>query len=129
MKLWLDDIRPAPEGWLWARTNDQAKHLLMIAERDGTPITECSLDHDLGFHDVEIPEDPDELLEVITLKGQSEETGYDLVCWMLENNLVPKKVTIHSWNPDGARNMAARLSRYAPEDTDLWITPFDPRTI
>jgi hypothetical protein len=103
--------------------------LLLIAERDGTPIVECSLDHDLGYHDVEIPEDPDELLKVLVLRGEAEETGYDLVCWMLENNLVPKKVTIHSWNPDGAKHMAARLARFAPEDTELWVTPFDPKKV
>lgn len=121
-KLWHDDIRPAPDGWLWARTNEQAQEILRKGD-----IVECSLDHDLGYHDVELPEDPNELAEVLVLKGQSEETGYDLVCWMLENDLVPQKVTIHSWNPEGAAHMAARLSRYAPADTDLWVAPFNPK--
>ena len=128
-KLWHDDVRPPPAGWLWARTNDQAKYFLMLAEREGSPIVECSLDHDLGYHDVVLPEDPDELAEVLILRGQSEETGYDLVCWMIEHNLVPKKVTIHSWNPEGARHMAARLARLAPADTELWVVPFNPKSI
>lgn len=119
MRLWLDDIRPAPSGWEWARTNVQAQEFLLTGQ-----VVECSLDHDLGYHDVEIPDDPEQLLEVITLHGTSEETGYDLVCWMLENNLVPKKVTIHSWNPDGAKRMAARLSRLSSEDIEVWVVPF-----
>lgn len=116
MKLWHDDVRPAPEGWVWARTNTEAKSLLLTGR-----VTEVSLDHDLGFHDVVIPDDPDELAEVLILKGQSDQTGYDLVCWMIDNFLVPAKVTIHSWNPLGAQNMAARLNRYGYNCT---ISPF-----
>lgn len=120
MKLWLDDVRPAPEGWVWARKLSEAKEYLA----EGT-VTECSLDHDLGFHDIEIPDDPDELIEVMQLRGQSAETGYDLVNWMIEHECVPAKITIHSWNGDGARYMAARLNYYGHNCT---IAPFkDPR--
>jgi hypothetical protein len=24
MRVWLDDLRPAPEGWEWARTVEEA---------------------------------------------------------------------------------------------------------
>jgi len=116
VKLWLDDVRPAPEGWAWARTNEQAKQILALGN-----VVECSLDHDLGYHDVELPDDPDELAEVLILKGQSEETGLDLVHWMVENEFVPARVTIHSWNPDGAKYMAARLNRFGYSCT---VSPF-----
>lgn len=43
MKLWLDDIRPAPEGWTWAKNANQAIMLLQSAE-----VEAISLDHDLG---------------------------------------------------------------------------------
>lgn len=105
MKIWHDDVRPAPESWLWARTNEEAVRLLC----DHHPVEEISLDHDLGFHDVVLPEDPDELAEVLILRGRSEETGLDLVRWMIDNDLVPPIVTIHSWNPAGAKAMAAAL--------------------
>ena len=71
---------------------------------------EASLDHDLGYHDVDLPEDPDELAEVLILRGQSEETGADLVEWMVKYGFVPPLVTIHSWNPPGAKRMATILS-------------------
>lgn len=104
MKLWHDDIRPAPKGWAWARTNEEAKRLLETGN-----FQLASLDHDLGYHDVEIPEDPDELAEVLLLRGQSEETGLDLVRWMVETKNVPPVIRIHSWNPVGAQAMARVL--------------------
>ncbi len=104
IKVWHDDCRPAPEGWIWARTNAQAIAIL----ENQWPVVEISLDHDLGFHNVEIPDDPDKLIAVMQLKGDEEE-GTELVEWMIENDRVPPHITIHSWNPDGARRMARLL--------------------
>lgn len=118
VQLWHDDVRPAPEGWVWARTNDEAKRILSTSQ-----VVEISLDHDLGFHDVEIPEDPDEFITVMNLKGRDSQTGLDLVHWMVENDLVPETVTIHSWNPPGAQAMAARLNRFGHSVT---VRPFKP---
>lgn len=110
MKLWHDDVRPPPEeGWTWVRTNDDAKHWLAM----GSLVSEISLDHDLGLHDVDVPdpgEDPDGFLDVVTLMGQGEDTGYNLVCWMVEHEHVPDRITIHSWNALGARRMANHLN-------------------
>ena len=27
VNLWLDDVRPAPEGWLWVKTAQEAKEV------------------------------------------------------------------------------------------------------
>jgi hypothetical protein len=94
MKLWHDDVRPAPAGWLWAQNNIQARKILLDEVVD-----ECSLDHDLGCLPV----------EGIYAKGSAEETGLDLVKWMIEADCVPQKVAIHSWNPVGAMRMAKAL--------------------
>jgi len=106
MKLWHDDIRPAPEGWVWARTNKEA-----MAHLETGDVEEISLDHDLGLHDLteeQIEADP----ELLFGRGQAEETGYHLVEWMIEHDCVPEHVTIHSWNPSGADMMANRLNRF-----------------
>ena len=58
-KLWLDDERPEPEGWVRAKT---AGHAVMLLA-SGT-FGEVSLDHDLG---------PD-----------SAGTGYQVACWLEE---------------------------------------------
>jgi len=116
MKLWHDDIRPAPEGWEWARTNDEA-----IAYLEKFPVEEISLDHDLGLDYIELPEDPDELITVLQLRGQADENGFHLAVWMCYNEKLPEKITIHSWNPDGAKRMAAVFNDYGK---DVEIKPF-----
>ena len=43
MKVWLDDERGAPEGWMRVRWPDEAIALLKTGQ-----VTHLSLDHDLG---------------------------------------------------------------------------------
>lgn len=119
-KLWLDDVRPPPEGWVWAKTNDEAKQLLLDEE-----VTHCSLDHDLGMHIAQDVNDWDEIIELAYAQQDEEEaeTGYDLVSWMIENERVPEHITIHSWNPDGAHRMAMRFVDAGYECT---LAPFKP---
>ena len=28
MKLWVDDVRPAPEGYVWAKSVNEAKNII-----------------------------------------------------------------------------------------------------
>lgn len=100
MKIWHDDVRPAPDGWLWAATNAAAQELFAQYS-----IEAISLDHDLGA----IPTGEMSPTEILYLKGSGEETGLDLVMWMIEQDCVPASVTIHSWNPAGAKRMAQGL--------------------
>lgn len=45
MKLWLDDVRPPPDGWVWVKSAPDAYvHL----DKYWYDIEEVSLDHDLG---------------------------------------------------------------------------------
>lgn len=46
MKLWIDDIRKAPNGWVWVKTSTEAIKMLL-----SHPIEEISFDHDLGGED------------------------------------------------------------------------------
>lgn len=122
MKLWLDDVRPAPDGWHWARTNAEAKAALLRGNVD-----ECSLDHDLGLHELtdEQINDWDHVISVsYALQATGTETGLDLVEWMIQHDLVPDEVTIHSWNPDGAHRMAMRL---VDDGHEVLLAPFNPR--
>lgn len=126
MKLWHDDVRPAPEGWVRARTNSEAKQFLrQRTEPDGRmTVTVASLDHDLGADDAErFERDSPEWWDAMRRAGRGAETGFDLVEWMVENDSVPPLVLIHSWNPAGAERMAARLRRFSP-DTEVHCLPF-----
>ena len=86
MKLWLDDVRPAPEGWAWVKNVQTARVALRLGK-----VSEASLDHDLG---------------------EDEPTGYDLVSWMEETGCWPSgQVHVHSANPVGAARMRQVIDR------------------
>lgn len=110
VKLWHDDVRPAPEGWVWATDNKTAQMIL-----EDRAVSECSLDHDLGA----------EGSSIFTKGSSPDGTGYDLVKWMIENDCVPQKITIHSWNGVGARRMAQTLNAAGHSVT---LAPFSLET-
>ena len=89
MRVWLDDERPAPPGWVWAFTPEQAIGLLGL----GT-VAEMSLDHDLGLPD-----------------GPAERTGYTVLLWLereVGNGRWPHplpEMAVHSANPAGRDRM------------------------
>ena len=93
MKLWLDDVRDPRGygciGWFWVKSYEEAVATLKFGD-----VEEASLDHDLGYAD---PKEP---------------TGYDVVCWMEENNVWPKRVSVHSMSPFGAKRMMDVIGRH-----------------
>jgi hypothetical protein len=100
MKVFLDDCRPAPAGWVATRWPDEVIRLLEIRG-----VTEISLDHDLGDDE----------------RG----TGYDVLAWIEEAVAVrdfrPPNIHVHSANPAARLRMVAaiaaieRLARRARE--------------
>ena len=90
VKLWLDDVRPAPDGWEHVFTASEA-----IAHFATGNVVEASLDHDLGPSDAG--------------------TGYDVLAWV-EKALgahawygpLPR-IYVHSANPVGRTNMLTSL--------------------
>lgn len=49
MKLWVDDIVKAPEGWTWYRSVGGAKSFIQVYEKKNTdPLTLISVDTDAG---------------------------------------------------------------------------------
>lgn len=109
MRLWLDDVRPAPEGWEWARDAETAVAKLEVALRDGEPLEAVSLDHDLGA-------DPG---QGVYARGNSEICGCYVVDYLIQvQPPIEEPIRIHSWNPSEARKMATALN-YAGYDVDL----------
>lgn len=94
-KLWLDDERPAPDGWLHVKSAHEAIKALQDnqAATGEDIITDVSLDHDLG-HDV---------------VGN----GYTVASFIeqgaMEGTLRPMRLTVHSANPVGRERMKAAL--------------------
>ena len=88
MKLWIDDVRPAPEGWVHAKTAEEARKWI----ESGEMIQAISFDHDLG---------------------EGQENGHDLVSLVEERVYLGKmglpEMAVHSANPVGARRIFAAI--------------------
>lgn len=84
MKVYLDDERETPDGWVRTYWPQEAIELLKTNK-----VTEISLDHDLGDDE----------------RG----TGYDVVLWIEEavftKGYQPPKVTVHSANSSARHKM------------------------
>ena len=84
MKVYLDDERTTPEGWVRTYWPDEVIELLETGE-----VSDLSLDHDLGDDD----------------RG----TGYDVLLWIEEmvytHDFVPPKMKVHSANSSARQKM------------------------
>ena len=84
IKVYLDDERATPEGWIRVYWPNEAIKLL-----ESGNVTHISLDHDLGNDE----------------KG----TGYDVVLWIEEavvtRDFKPPLITVHSANPSAREKM------------------------
>lgn len=99
MKLWIDDVRPAPEGYKWIKSVSEAKIRCCqsLLEQNGhriIQIEEFNLDHDSGDYQY-AGGDYIELLKWLEEKQHTE--GWEI-------NSVFK---IHSQNIVGRKNMEA----------------------
>lgn len=88
INLYLDDKRDCPEGFVLARTMEEAIQYLEKCE-----IHILSLDHDLG-------EDGE---------GNLLKTGYDFVKYFCQNGLRADKIYIHTDNGPGREDMFKTL--------------------
>jgi hypothetical protein len=115
MKLWLDDMREAPPGWIWAKDVSGAKGHL----KSGL-VEDFSTDHDLGAPPCNSGCWTDQGLTCVypTCKCQCHSPypdGSDLIRWMVEHNIWPlKTLTVHSQNPLGRRYIFGQMVRHAP---------------
>ena len=97
MKLWVDDVRPAPNGYVWVKSVNEAKNRLMgcIDRLSYDTIYSCELidiDHDAGEY-------VNDGGDYIKLLDWLEETGRNY------------PIRIHSMNPVGVANMRAIIKR------------------
>ena len=84
MRIYLDDERKTPSGWVRVFWPDEAIEYLKTGE-----VEEISLDHDLGDDD----------------RG----TGYDVVLWIerevATNGFHPPEIRVHSVNSSARQKM------------------------
>ena len=89
MRVYLDDVRDAPDGWVRTHTPEEVIALLRTGE-----VRELSLDHDLGLD-----------------TPAAERSGYSVLVWLEREvgegrwSFSLPKITIHSANPPGRERM------------------------
>lgn len=99
MKLWIDDVRPAPKGYVWIRSVNKAIEYIMKYSD--------WLDWDMNRVDCI------ELLDMDHDAGDYVRDGGDyikILDWLEENNM-RYPIHIHSMNPVGVANMRAIIQR------------------
>ena len=92
MKLWIDDVRPAPEGYRWCKSVNSAIDWIKYFEQYNNTIQLIDVDHDAGdyFWDGG---------DYVKLLDWLEQTGRNY------------PIRIHSMNPVGVANMRAIINR------------------
>jgi hypothetical protein len=98
VKVFLDDVRPAPEGWVRARTPEEVIELL----RSGR-VEALSLDFDLGFRGEEERRTGEVVLQWIEERLFRGELDFEL-----------PEITIHSANPVGRQRLQRALDSIEP---------------
>ena len=120
MKLWIDDVRPAPEGYVWVKSVNEAKQL--IEELEG----QQQYLHDMGFKFLHAYKLYDyhnamkmckrreiELIDIDHDAGDYVRDGGDyirLLDWLEETGR-NYSIRIHSANPVGVANMRRIVER------------------
>lgn len=92
MKIWVDDVRPAPEGYIWRESVDGTIVSLIYAEKSNIEIELIDLDHDAGDY-AKFGGD------YINILNWMERTGRNY------------PIRIHSMNPVGRENMRRIIHR------------------
>ena len=99
MKIWLDDVRPAPDGYVWVKTVNKAKQLIsryydwLDWDNNSVNCIEIiDMDHDAGEY-------ASQGGDYIKLLDWLEEEGYNC------------PIHIHSMNPVGIENMKRIIDR------------------
>lgn len=93
MKIYLDDVRPCPSGYLLCKSVNEAKNAILDAEKRGESIEVIDCDHDLGDY------------------FDDGGDGIKLLDWLVERGTT-YPIELHTMNPVGRGNMQRMLDRY-----------------
>ena len=103
MKLWIDDVRPAPEGYIWLKSTRSALRFIFYNKWD---ITHISLDHDAGDYYIEGGDFIEILKEFERIIHLQNPLAINFKTWLEDVSF-----SLHSMNPIGVANMRAIIER------------------
>ena len=99
IKIWLDDIRPAPNGYFHCRSVNEAKLKIIQCEAERTEIEVIDCEHDLGDYAADGGD------------------GIKLIDWLAERKTF-YPIRLHTQNPVGKENMQREINRYWRKTND-----------
>lgn len=93
IKIWLDDVRPAPDGYFHCHSVKEAMLKIILSEAADVKIELIDCDHDLG--------------DYATQGGD----GIKLIDWLAERRTF-YPIRLHTQNPVGRETMQREIDRY-----------------
>lgn len=98
MKLWVDDLREAPDGYVWLKSVNEAKDFIRWLAATNQGIELLSIDHDAGDY----VNDGGDYIKLLD--------------WLEEYLLCYFPIHIHSQNVVGVENMRRIIERNGWEE-------------
>lgn len=92
-KIWLDDARKAPDGYVHCHSVNEAKEQILQCEKECIVIDLIDCDHDLGDY------------------AQDGGDGIRLIDWLAERKTC-YPIALHTMNPVGRETMQREIDRY-----------------
>ena len=109
MKLWIDDVRPAPEGYVWCESTYEAKQIIEELEGQQQCLQHMALNklyrYKLFDYHKLIQMSKRRDIELIDIGN-----NFDLFNWLEETGR-NYPIRIHSQNPVGVQNMRRIIER------------------
>lgn len=93
MKIWVDDLRPVPTGYVGTRSVNETIRVIEESIKNGIEIELLDLDHDLGDYAT----DGGDAIKILD--------------YLVERDLF-YPIRIHTANPVGRANMERMIRRY-----------------
>ena len=93
IKIWLDDVREAPEGYCHCHSVNETIKKIIKCEKEYAVIDEINCDHDLGDY------------------ASDGGDGIKLIDWLVKRKTY-YPVKLHTMNPVGRENMQREIDRY-----------------
>lgn len=97
INVFLDDLRPCPKGYKYAKSADECIQLIKKNK-----VNVLSLDHDLGF---------------------ACPSGFEVVKYMVKHKRYPNQIILHTANPFGRFRMFHLLKQNKPKEVTLLVRP------
>ena len=109
MKLWIDDVRPAPEGYVWSQSVNRTKWLIEYYE----DVVAWASTRNTAIDKETVEVYTIELIDIDHDAGSYVSDGGDyirLLDWLEETGR-NYPIRIHSMNPVGVANMRAIIEK------------------